>query len=274
MPAEGICLRVTHTGLVNGSLLVTDIHDGIDANGRVQSNKPGVVYIPDGGTVDLVYTTQVALSFETGAIRQWITQGALTAAFFFGAAFEDSVSATGSIVVADEGVTVENEATTLNFIGGNITATSAAPGSVDVTVVGAGGAIVVEDNGVLVEAAATLLDFGAGVSAVSTGAGQVELTAPPAAPWNVTSTAVDVVAASRDFILVTGAAVVITLPAPALNAYVGIKVVAPVITNIEVRTNAAGVLIDGTDYSAVGLPLAVQWEQINVLSDGVNWFIW
>jgi hypothetical protein len=34
------------------------------------------------------------------------------------------------------------------------------------------------------------------------------------------------------------------------------------------------VTIDGTDYSAVGLPMTFQWEQFNVISDGTNWFIW
>ena len=265
MPAQGICLRVTHTGAVATALLVTDIHDGIDSNGRVQARKPGPVYIPVGGFVDLVYTSQVALSFESGAIREWIDIGYLTAAFVFGPTF----AAEGSVIVEEAGVVVEAEAKTLNFTG-PVTATSSAPNTVDITVVGAGGSIVVEDDGAVVEALATVLDFGSGVSAVSTGGGQVEIST---SAFTTVTTAVDRVASDKEFIIVNGSSVVITLPAPSADVHVGIKVAASTITNIEVRTNAAGVLIDGTDYSAVGLPLTTQWEMVNVISDGTDWFI-
>ena len=44
--------------------------------------------------------------------------------------------------------------------------------------------------------------------------------------------------------------------------------------DVQVKTNAAGVSIDGTDYSVVGLSMTFQWEQFNVISDGTNWYIW
>jgi hypothetical protein len=234
MPAQGICLRVTHTGAVKGPLLVTDIHDGIDANGRVQANKPGAVYIPFNGVVDLIYTSQVAHSFEVGAIRAWINTGYLTAVFVFGTSFHNTITQTSSIIVQDEGVPVETETTTLNFIGGNVTATPVGGGVVDVVVVGGG--------------ASTY--------------------------WNVLTTLVDRVATNSEFILIDSDPVTITLPVPNVSDHIAVKVITPTITNIQVKTHGAGVLIDGTDYSVTGLPLTTQWEQVNFISNGTNWFIW
>lgn len=233
MPAQGICLRVTHTGAVDVPLLVTDIHDGIDANGRVQSNKPGAVYIPVNGSVDLIYTSQVAHSFEVGAIRTWINTGYLTAVFVFGASFQNTITQTSSIVVQDEGVPVETEATTLNFVGGNVNATPVGGGVVDVVVAGGVGTY-----------------------------------------WNVLTTSVDRSATNSEFILIDSDPVTITLPAPNVSDHIAVKVTTPTITNIQVKTHGAGILIDGTDYSVTGLPLTTQWEQVNFISDGTNWFIW
>jgi hypothetical protein len=274
MPAEGICLRVTHTGAVNTPLLVTDIHDGKDPNGRVAADKPGAVYIPVSGFVDLVYTSQVAESFEQGTIRTWIDIGYLTAAFVLGTTFESAISIAGSIQTEDEGVLVESETKTLNFIGGNIAATAAGGNKVDVTVIGAGGAIIVEDEGVVVDAATTAIDFvGSEITASSTGPGQVQVQVTSTTYWNVVTTAVNRNAADTEFILIDAATVTITLPAPVLNARIACKVVSPVITDIQIQTNAPGVLIDGTDYSVVGLPLTTQFEMINLISDGNDWYI-
>jgi hypothetical protein len=51
---------------------------------------------------------------------------------------------------------------------------------------------------------------------------------------------------------------------------------AAAVTDIRLLTSGAGVLIDGTDYSAGpgGLELKKQYEQISVISDGTDWFIY
>jgi len=80
-------------------------------------------------------------------------------------------------------------------------------------------------------------------------------------------------ASDGEFIIITAATTEITLPAPAADARIAFKLaVTPV--DVQIKTDAAGVTIDGTDYSAVGLPMTFQWEQFNVISDGTNWFIW
>lgn len=79
--------------------------------------------------------------------------------------------------------------------------------------------------------------------------------------------------ANLDFVVITTDTTEITLPAPSANARIAFKlIVVPV--DVQIKTDAPGVTIDGTDYSAAGLPMASQWEQFNVISDGSNWFIW
>ena len=66
---EGICLQLTHIG--TSQIFLADVHDGVDAlNGRHVQQKPGPLYLNPGGVVELVYTSFVAASFETGAIRE------------------------------------------------------------------------------------------------------------------------------------------------------------------------------------------------------------
>ena len=77
-----------------------------------------------------------------------------------------------------------------------------------------------------------------------------------------------------EFVLINNPACVVTLPAPSADARVACKVITGTPTGIEIRTSGAGILIDGTDYSSTGLPLASQWEQINMISDGTDWFIY
>jgi hypothetical protein len=93
--------------------------------------------------------------------------------------------------------------------------------------------------------------------------------------WSVvTETTAARSAVDNEFILVNAATCVITLPAPAINTRVGIKVIIATVTDIQIRTSGAGITADGTDYSASGLPLSAQYEQINLISDGSNWFIY
>lgn len=79
-------------------------------------------------------------------------------------------------------------------------------------------------------------------------------------------------AANTHFVLVTAATCVVTLPAAALNHRVAVKA-AVVPVDIQVRTAAGGVTIDGVDRSAAGYPVAAQWDHLEVISDGTNWFI-
>jgi hypothetical protein len=103
--------------------------------------------------------------------------------------------------------------------------------------------------------------------------GTIALTSDISAVWTV-STAIlgTATAADGDFILVSASTCIVTLPAPAANARVALKVIAGTVTDIQLRTSGAGITIDGTDYSASGFALTAQWEQINVISDGANWF--
>ena len=95
------------------------------------------------------------------------------------------------------------------------------------------------------------------------------------AVWSVVvETTASRTAAAGEFILVNVATCVITLPAPVLDDRVAVKVITATPTSIEVRTSGAGIDIDGTDYSASGLVLADQFEQINLTSDGTDWFIY
>jgi len=89
----------------------------------------------------------------------------------------------------------------------------------------------------------------------------------------VTETTATRTAAADEFILVRATTCVITLPAPVDNVTIAIKaIVVPV--DIQIKTSGAGTDIDGTDYSAAGLILLTQWEQISLISDGTDWFIY
>ena len=98
---------------------------------------------------------------------------------------------------------------------------------------------------------------------------------PAGAVWSVViETTASRTAAAGEFILVNVATCVVTLPVPVLDDRVAVKVITATPTSIEIRTSGAGIDIDGTDYSASGLVLADQFEQINLTSDGTDWFIY
>ena len=80
-------------------------------------------------------------------------------------------------------------------------------------------------------------------------------------------------AAADEFILINAATCTITLPAPVDSVTIAVKAIV-VPTDIQIKTSGAGILIDGTDYSATGLKLKKQWEQISLLSDGSHWYIY
>ena len=97
---------------------------------------------------------------------------------------------------------------------------------------------------------------------------------PGGGSWTrVTETTATRTAAASEFILVNVATCTITLPAPADNTAIAIKaIIAPV--DIQIKTSGAGIDIDGTDYSSTGLTLSSQYEQITLISDGSDWFIY
>jgi len=82
MAVNGIGLRVTHLGLRGTSILLSDISDGVDFLNSF--HKPGPVYVPSNGSVELIYSTTVALSYEVGVLRSFIQQGELAAEFVTG----------------------------------------------------------------------------------------------------------------------------------------------------------------------------------------------
>ncbi len=94
--AEGMFVRVTHAGASDGSLLISDINDATDGPAHALT-KAGAVYVPEGGSVDLVYTGDVARSFEAGCIRAAIDGALATATFERG----DAVGQTVTVTFAD-----------------------------------------------------------------------------------------------------------------------------------------------------------------------------
>lgn len=83
--AEGIQLRLTHTGTSASNLMFDDL---LDARGKGQI--PEYIYLPaptttvPNPTVTLTYGGRVPLSFERGDIRGYINRGLITAEFLIG----------------------------------------------------------------------------------------------------------------------------------------------------------------------------------------------
>jgi hypothetical protein len=87
---EGLFLRLTHGGARQVPIYVADVNDAIgDIAGW---DKPGPKYVPVNGSIDLVYTTTVAKSLETGSIRSFIDNGEISAQFVIGTMLRDAVS--------------------------------------------------------------------------------------------------------------------------------------------------------------------------------------
>ena len=91
----GLSIRLTSTSAAQ--LLISDVNDATDGD-AYGLRKAGSVYIPALGTVSLVYTDSVALSFQSGSIRGFIDQGILTPSFVFGDTFQQAL-AQGSYVL-------------------------------------------------------------------------------------------------------------------------------------------------------------------------------
>jgi len=74
--SHGILIKVTHTGQAGISIFLSDIHDAVSDLDSFR--KPGPIYVPINQSVCIVYTKNVAISFETGAIRQFVGTGDVT----------------------------------------------------------------------------------------------------------------------------------------------------------------------------------------------------
>ncbi len=94
----GIILRVTHAGAnaLNSSVYLPDTHDGKDSNGRVQ-NQRSAQYVPVGGYVDLVFSDQVAFSYQQGGIRGLINEGYISTSFIVNTDFSDGITSLGTL---------------------------------------------------------------------------------------------------------------------------------------------------------------------------------
>jgi len=91
MALEALYIRVTHTGQASGPLMISDIASGFDGAGSAaRARRPGPVYVPVSDHVDLVYDSSVALSYESGCIKQWVTSGDLTVSLLRGSVVQKS----------------------------------------------------------------------------------------------------------------------------------------------------------------------------------------
>jgi len=84
--AYGIVLRLHHGGLRNSSILITDLREATDGPIYGQQ-RAGAVYVPVGGTIELQFTSDVALSYSKGVIRAFLDNGEVTDEFVFDPVF-------------------------------------------------------------------------------------------------------------------------------------------------------------------------------------------
>ena len=94
MPAA-IILRLTHTGIKEDLLYLDDLYEATDGPSFGQLNA-GPLYIKPYQTVDLTFTSQVALSFEKGKIKGYIDLGYLIFEFVLSADFLAAITTTPS----------------------------------------------------------------------------------------------------------------------------------------------------------------------------------
>jgi len=78
MALEGLYIRVTHAGASSGAILLNDVNHGFTREEASRVRRPGPVYVPVNGYVDLALESTVLLSYESGAIRQFVDAGELT----------------------------------------------------------------------------------------------------------------------------------------------------------------------------------------------------
>ena len=134
--ANGMFIRVTHLGASDGSLLLSDIFDATD--GAIHElQKAGPVYVPENGSAELVATSDVIKSFESGSIRKAIDESLVSASFERG----DEVGQTLSASFADGDVVAF--AALGKIVSATIVTSAAADAGATMTIVnGAGEAMV------------------------------------------------------------------------------------------------------------------------------------
>jgi hypothetical protein len=76
MALESFFIRVTNT--TSGVLYLGDVSQGLDRESAARVRRPGPVYVPASGSVNLAMSSDVLLSLENGDIRQQVDAGNLT----------------------------------------------------------------------------------------------------------------------------------------------------------------------------------------------------
>jgi hypothetical protein len=100
--AEGIQIRLTHTGLSASNLMLDDIRS--ESAGARRGLAPEFIYIPAPTTatpnpqITITYGGAVPMSFERGDIRGYIDGGHLTAEFLFGDLVFEAVAGIVTII--------------------------------------------------------------------------------------------------------------------------------------------------------------------------------
>ena len=88
--AEGITLRITRAAGGTSSILIADLPQGTGGN-NPYNLKAGPVYVPATGSIDIQWNAFVANSMETGALRELIDTGVITAVIVFATIFETAI---------------------------------------------------------------------------------------------------------------------------------------------------------------------------------------
>lgn len=122
-----------------------------------------------------------------------------------------------------------------------------------------------------VDVRARLDDLSSGLSSLIDDVNSLILTGNT---WKVVNISSNYVAENLNFILIESSGIEITLPTPVRDFKIALKDITGSPEDIFIKTNSFGVTIDGTDYSSSGLQISSGYEQINLISDGINWFIY
>jgi hypothetical protein len=108
-PTYGLAVKLTHLGTVNAPIAIDDIRDAIPDvfgdTGFPSFEKAVQVYVPFNSNVTILYTSNVARSFENGAIRKFIELGDLRAEFIIGSAVIDALNSIirkGRVIFEDD----------------------------------------------------------------------------------------------------------------------------------------------------------------------------
>lgn len=96
--AEGISIRLTHTGLSEGSIFIDDLREGQDRQSLHRNEGPS--YVPVGGSIELTYSGLTAISLERGGIRKFVDGGYLTVEFILSPEFLAAIPATAPLAHA------------------------------------------------------------------------------------------------------------------------------------------------------------------------------